>query len=137
MPPLRIAALITCCWLGSAMAGTAADAKAPADSAALLREIETEIGDAACDADAQCHTIAVGAKACGGPEAYLAWSDKRSRQALLADLAARHSAARALENARSRVMSNCALLPDPGATCRPRAADGGRACQPRTGSDPR
>jgi hypothetical protein len=128
MPPRRLATLIAACGLGCAAAG-APDAAAPVDAAALLAAIQGEIGDAACDTDAQCHSIAVGAKACGGPEAYLAWSDKLARPAPLADLAARHRAARQLEGQRGRLQSNCALVPDPGAVCRPRASDDRRVCQ--------
>ena len=49
--------------------------QAPAPAAAanrtadLLARIEAERGDAACDTEAQCHSIAIGNKACGGPEA--------------------------------------------------------------------
>jgi hypothetical protein len=137
MTPPRLATLIACCWLCSAGTGCASEAiapvdglaAAPADATALLREIGQQIGDAACDADAQCHTLAIGAKACGGPEAYLAWSGKVTRGAPLAELAARHRAAREIENARNRLQSNCALVPDPGAVCRPRASGSARACQ--------
>ena len=89
-----------------------------------------EIGDAACDSDAQCRTLGVGAKACGGPEGYLAWSSKVNGQGTrLAAMAAAHSTERERENERSGMRSNCAVTQDPGAVCRPRARDGVRACQ--------
>jgi hypothetical protein len=129
----RLAVQLASCCLWVAGNGCASNAATPADATALLREIEQQIGDAACDADAQCHTLAIGAKACGGPEAYLAWSDKVSRAAPLTELAARHRTARERENLRDRLLSNCALVPDPGAVCRTRANDGRRVCQPGPG----
>ena len=88
-----------------------------------------EIGDAACDSNAQCQTIGVGAKACGGPETYLAWSTNASNPARLAELVSRHRDARSVENERSGKVSDCRVTPDPGAICRGRAPDGKRACQ--------
>lgn len=86
-------------------------------SAPLLARIEAERGDAACDADDQCHTMGVGHKACGGPERYLAWSSKNSDGARLRALVAEHAAARGAEDTKSGMMSTCSVVPDPGATC--------------------
>ena len=95
----------------------------------LMRDIAAEIGDAACDTDAQCRTLGVGAKACGGPEGYLPWSSKASNGTRLIALAAAHSLERGRENERSGMRSNCSVTPDPGAVCRPRAQDGLKVCQ--------
>jgi hypothetical protein len=86
-------------------------------SAPLLARIEAERGDAACDADDQCHTIGVGHKACGGPERYLAWSSKHSDGTRLRALVAEHAAARRAEDAKNGMMSTCSVVQDPGATC--------------------
>lgn len=86
-------------------------------SAPLLARIEAERGDAACDADDQCHTIGLGHKACGGPERYLAWSSKNSDGTRLRALVAEHAAARAAEDAKKGMMSTCSVVPDPGAAC--------------------
>ncbi|WP_322404542.1 hypothetical protein [Massilia luteola] len=86
-------------------------------SAPLLARIEAERGDAACDTDAQCHTIGVGHKACGGPERYLAWSSKNSDGSRLRALVAEHAAARSAEDTKKGMMSTCSVVPDPGATC--------------------
>src|SRR5690349_4713970 len=69
----------------------ALDGAGPARAAATTSGADTEparalvalIGDAACDDDSQCRTIAMGAKACGGPAYYLAWSTKRTDAAAL------------------------------------------------------
>jgi hypothetical protein len=79
--------------------------------------VATLIGDAACDSDAQCHTIGVGAKACGGPQAYLAWSSKRTEGALLQQAAEREARASRAAAEASGIMSNCAIAKDPGASC--------------------
>ena len=87
-------------------------------SAALMKQIEAEVGDAACDGPQQCHSIAVGSKACGGPETYLAWSTQRSGDgSRLKALVDAHAAARARENRQGGMASNCAMVTDPGATC--------------------
>lgn len=87
-------------------------------AATLRAELMKEVGDAACDSDAQCRTVAVGHKACGGPAGYLAWSSKRSNEARLKDLARRQSEAEKAENEGNGMMSNCAVVVDPGAVCK-------------------
>jgi len=129
----RIAALLACCSVRGAIAGSGLEVTTPTDAATLRRELVQQIGDAACDTDAQCHSLAIGAKACGGPEAYLAWSDKGTPAAPLIRLAALQRTARELENRRLRLQSDCAPLPDPGAACRPRSGDGMKVCQAAPG----
>ncbi|WIV97662.1 MULTISPECIES: hypothetical protein [Roseateles] len=105
------------------------------ESQRLLKSLEAEIGEARCSSDAQCHSLAVGAKACGGPEGYLAWSSQHSGDGKkLQALADQQAAARRAEQSQSGMMSNCALEADPGARCqagrctlRPRAAAGASA----------
>lgn len=89
----------------------------PADSATLMRQIQAELADTGCDSERQCHTIAVGSKACGGPEGYRAWSDRRNDGSRLKQLVAQHAAARRAEDMRERMMSTCSYVSDPGATC--------------------
>jgi len=95
----------------------AASSGRAADAAGLLAQIDAERGDAACDSDAQCHTVGVGAKACGGPERYVAWSSKHSDGLRLRALVEQHAQLRRVADAKSGMMSNCALEPDPGAAC--------------------
>ena len=82
-----------------------------------LPAITAAIGLAACDTPAQCRSIGIGAKACGGPESYRAWSVKGVDERALRAAVAAHAAARQAENLRSDMRSTCALEPDPGATC--------------------
>jgi hypothetical protein len=102
------------------LAGLCSCAAEPADagSAPLARQIETLIGDAACDSAAQCRTVAVGAKPCGGPEAYLAWSTRRTDEPQLKAAVLRHAERRRAENVAAGLASNCMMVTDPGASCR-------------------
>jgi len=114
---------------------SSAPTKAPALAAAplsqrLLQELEVEIGEARCNSDAQCHSLAVGAKPCGGPEGYRAWSSQGSDGAKLKAIAERQAAARRAENEASGLMPNCAVEPDPGASCQA----GRCSLRPRTSS---
>lgn len=93
------------------------EAVATANSADVLTDIRQAIGEAACSTSAQCRTLPVGAKACGGPQEYLAWSTSRGDQKALEALAERSKALRQEEIKRSGEMSICMHIPDPGASC--------------------
>lgn len=114
-------------------------AQVPAGADASMERIRALIGDAACDSDAQCRTIAIGAKACGGPEYYLAWSTKRTEAAALRDALQGDGAARRPESPSRGMRSDCALVTDPGAYCAPASSPAsgvavtrGRACRLRS-----
>ncbi|KQQ88876.1 hypothetical protein ASF77_09160 [Massilia sp. Leaf139] len=82
-----------------------------------LEQIRALIGNAACTDASQCRTLPIGARPCGGPEAYLAYSTSSSPEAQLLALAERHKQERAAIHAASGMMSNCRFMPDPGAVC--------------------
>lgn len=103
----------------------AADPAAPADTLAQLRAL---IGTAACGDNSQCHSLPVGARACGGPEAYLAWSSTATSADALQALAGRYKAQRQAKIAASGEMSDCRFFADPGAVCRT------GTCQPGAGA---
>jgi len=95
-----------------------AAASAPqGESERLSQELQAAIGTAACTADDQCRSLAVGAKACGGPARYVAWSTQGTDAARVTELASRVTEAQRRENATSGVRSNCAFVADPGAAC--------------------
>ncbi len=104
--------------------GAVASAGTPtgADAGPLLQRIEQGIGTPACQRDSDCRTLPIGQKSCGGPEAYLPWSVQTvptpERQKALSDLARQHAQARSAAHQASGMMSNCSVLPDPGATCK-------------------
>jgi hypothetical protein len=95
-----------------------AQATGAAGTAALWQRIQAETADTGCDNNSQCHSMGVGSKACGGPERYLAWSDKTTDGARLKALVDQHSAARRADDKREGMMSTCSLVSDPGAICR-------------------
>ncbi|MEP6740803.1 MAG: hypothetical protein ABJA61_10515, partial [Caldimonas sp.] len=59
----------------------------------------------------------VGAKACGGPARYLAWSSRVTDGASLQSAADREMSAARASVEKSGIMSNCAVVTDPGAYC--------------------
>ncbi len=99
---------------------------------ALETRIDALIGPARCRSDADCRTIALGARACGGPQAYRAWSLRDTDAETLARLAQAHRDARLQQIERSGEMSICALLLDPGSVCRVPAGAAQGQCVLRT-----
>lgn len=96
-----------------------ADEPAPPPTPArdAMGAIERAIGDAPCSDTADCRTVGVGAKSCGGPERYLAWSVRYTQAAELDPLVARHRAARRAEDVKDGRVSNCAVTPEPAVAC--------------------
>ena len=88
-----------------------------ASSADLFQQLRAEIGEPRCSSNAQCRSVAVGHKSCGGPDSYLAWSTAVSNETRLARLVTAHADARRREDAAADRVSNCAMLLDPGAHC--------------------
>lgn len=83
-----------------------------------LTRTKALIGDAPCDSQAQCRTVAVGFKSCGGPSGYLAWSTKNVDPTELAALVQRHAQFDKADAERSGMLSDCRVVTDPGAQCR-------------------
>lgn len=103
------------------MTGACASPPPPAAASSadqLWQQIQATSAAASCDSDNQCHTIGIGAKACGGPERYLPWSSRQGDGAALQRLVDQHAAARRAEDARAAAMSTCSVVADPGASCR-------------------
>lgn len=115
---LACAACVACAATARAPARSTAKSATPVLAGDTLAQIRALIGDAACTDSSQCHTLAVGARACGGPQAYLPWSSAVTDGAALAVLAARYKTEREAALAASGEMSTCQFLPDPGAVCR-------------------
>ena len=120
-----VIALSACLHAGLAMAACVPAQPAPAasslsreDSGPVLNaQVQRLIGRAACDSDAQCRTLPLGARACGGPETYVAWSVLGTNQAALQRAAERYGQWQAQQQARGGTMSICMVEVDPGAVC--------------------
>ena len=89
-----------------------------------LGQLKSLTRDTACSGNQQCRTVAVGAKACGGPESYLAYSTAKADPAKVEALAERYRKERQAENDKRGVASDCSMVSDPGAVCR------ANSCQP-------
>ena len=84
----------------------------------LKAQIMAEVGDAPCGAVLECRTLPVGAKPCGGPQSYLAYSIVRSDTLRLAELVSQYTnRERALNQTENRT-SDCSLVQNPGVVCR-------------------
>ena len=92
----------------------------PADEAALLARIRAEIGDARCSSDAPCRTLAIGHKACGGPQQWWAWSTTTGQADRLQAWAAELASLQQQRQEASGRVSNCQYVADPGAVCQTR-----------------
>ena len=126
----RCATLLAFTGLGVACAGEDLT-RGPVPAADSVQAL---VGDAACDTDAHCGTLGVGAKACGGPASYLAWSSLRTDGTALRAAARRDESMQREAIAARGEMSNCAVTPDPGAYCdlsRPRASAPPGVCRLR------
>jgi len=109
------AGLLLVIWLPGGAAADAIGAGSGAEPA--LAQLHRLIGDAACRTHEDCRTIAVGAKACGGPDAYLAFSARHTDAKALVAAATRYAELRRLQNEQSGRMSTCVFVSDPGARC--------------------
>jgi hypothetical protein len=97
---------------------TQAPPAAAGEAGATLARIRALVGTPDCSTDAQCHTLALGARPCGGPESYLAWSSGKTQQAELQALGERYKEERRAANAADGRASTCQYMMDPGAVCR-------------------
>jgi hypothetical protein len=95
---------------------------------ALRAAAEREIGSAACQTDSDCRTIEWGAKACGGPEAYRAWSATASVESRLREQVQAYNRARRAELNRRGMASDCSVVLNPGTHCA-LSAPGGPRCE--------
>lgn len=128
LPRILLVALLGLSGVARAVEPPATAASAP-PSAGLLAPVTTLIGDAACDNQSQCHVVGIGAKACGGPNGYLAWSDRKTDPNALRTAVEAQAQAQRDENKTNGLISDCRVVPMPPAVCRPRASDGKKICQ--------
>jgi len=109
-------------------------AAAPASTAAGgdLASVEAQLDGvltqaSACTADTECRSVAVGAKACGGPTGYRAYSGKSASPDSVEALAQHERELAAAQAKASHQVSPCFMLADPGARCQQHKCVTGRA----------
>ena len=84
----------------------------------------------ACRQDDDCRSLAIGFRACGGPEGFVAWSASSTDADALRTAARHYERARRTQAAALGEASTCDILSDPGAFCaRPAAAAAGASGQ--------
>lgn len=99
-------------------AAVAAPAERAGQQSPTLGQIRALIGSAACTESAQCRTVPIGARGCGGPEMYLPWSTAQTKPDALQALAERYKAERQAQIQARGEVSDCRFAVDPGAVCR-------------------
>jgi hypothetical protein len=83
----------------------------------LRASITEQIGTAACKSPAECRTLPLGAKPCGGPRQFLVYSLSGTDSARLAADAARYNQAEAQKNRDKGLVSDCSMLVAPQVSC--------------------
>ncbi len=79
-------------------------------------EIKTMVGEAKASEVQQCRKVAFGYKACGGPASYLIYSVEGLDEALLLKKVSEYNALSKAETLRLGLVSDCAIVPEPGVT---------------------
>ena len=93
-------------------------APASDDLARVESQLDTTLTQAStCTADTECRSVAVGAKACGGPTGYRAYSSKTASPDSVEALAQHERELAAAQAKASHQVSPCFMLADPGARC--------------------
>ncbi|MDX1812405.1 MAG: hypothetical protein R3240_10685 [Gammaproteobacteria bacterium] len=88
-----------------------------AEAEKIANTIQTEIGSATCDSDAQCKALPMGHRACGGPAYYLVYSTKVGDEDKLKSLANKHTAIHREINRINQTLSICEFLMPPPVSC--------------------
>jgi hypothetical protein len=79
----------------------------------LRRLIEQEIGVPYADEPSQCKLIPFGSKPCGGPWSYLVYSTLKTDETRLKQLVREFNQQQKKMNEESKIMSDCAVAPQP------------------------
>lgn len=110
--PALLALLTSACAVGPA-----AQTMAPADPVSASRTALTRTLVLSCRQSADCATVGIGARSCGGPEQYLAYGVRDTPAPALRQAAQDYARLRKQQLEDRGEMSTCELLPDPGAQC--------------------
>ena len=104
---------------GAVLAGVwAGPSAAPTGVEQAWAAVEALVGTPRCRSDSDCRTIGIGARACGGPQRYLAWSTQVSDAAALNSAVARHAALQQAANEKAGLSSTCVVVEEPSVHCR-------------------
>lgn len=109
-----------CTQLPAAQTATANPARAATtgpEAVTASRQVLTQLLVLSCKQHADCATVGVGARACGGPEQYLAYALRDTPAPALQQAQQNYARLRKKQLEERGEMSTCELLPDPGAEC--------------------
>jgi hypothetical protein len=84
----------------------------------LLTTIKANISSKTCNSNADCGALAVGHRACGGPNEYLPYSKLSSNEESLKSLAKKHQQQEKIKNKKEGRMSICQMLTEPQVACK-------------------
>ncbi len=106
------------CALYGAFAPATTAAQSDAEEARRLRdEISTAIGEARCRNLVNCRIVGLGARPCGGPEEYLAYSIWNTDREHIANLVFEYNLLREDMMHGSDAVGTCEMLQEPGLDC--------------------
>ena len=110
--PVLLALLTSACAVGPT-----AQTMAPADPVSASRTALTRTLVLSCRESADCATVGIGARSCGGPEQYLAYGVRDTPAPALRQATQDYARLRKKQLEERGEMSTCEVLPDPGAQC--------------------
>lgn len=117
MRRIAFASLFAVAALTACAAPAPAPQTVPASPQQAYKQLQDAVGSAACQTDADCQTIGVGSKACGGPLSYMAYSTQDGQEAAVRRAAQALKDVQAADNQTSGRISDCMVVRDPGAQC--------------------
>ncbi|GHA21606.1 hypothetical protein GCM10008090_34410 [Arenicella chitinivorans] len=128
MKLVRLGVLVACLLPLSACAASdekpkldvaATSAPIPAAIEDVYAEMERIVGSRVCETDADCATIPLGQRACGGPSGYMAYSKLIGTDAIvqLEELAKQSAELAHQNNLKNQMMSTCDVMPPAVAAC--------------------
>lgn len=88
------------------------------DTKQLYQRMQRLTEDKSCREDSECKVLAVGSRACGGPEQFMAYSSVNTDEKLLAITNDRHTKLKQQQQQRLGLRSTCQMLPEPLAQCK-------------------
>ena len=83
----------------------------------LYAKIQEAASNQGCTSSADCGLLPMGAKPCGGPEAYIAYSKNNSDEAKLQKMAQSYKESRQKYNEENQMMGTCVVTPKPRVSC--------------------
>jgi len=88
------------------------------DTKQLYQRMQRLTENKSCREDNECKVLAVGSRACGGPEQFFAYSSLHTDEKLLAITNDRHTKLKQQQQQRLGLRSTCQVMPEPIPQCK-------------------